>query len=204
MNAKRTPGRPSGSSDAVRQRLIEAARTLFAGNEFNAVSIKRIARSAGVNPAMIHYYFGDKRGLYLAIAEEVLGPLLDHLNPSTEPEDFIRGYTEVLIANPWWPGFLLREVVLGAEDFRAEFAARFGERLRAGLLAPIEARIRGGAMRADLDPRLALLSLMGLVVFPFLARPVAARVLGLNLDEIGADALARHTQAMFRHGVSNE
>lgn len=183
---------------------MQAARALFARNEFTAVSVKRIAASAGVNGAMIHYYFGDKRGLYLAIAEEVLGPLLEHLSASAEPEDFIRGYTEVLMANPWWPGFLLREVVFGADDFRAEFAARFGERMRTGLLAPIARRIQSGGMRADLDPRLTLVSLIGLVVFPFLARPVASRVLGVDLDQVGAAALARHTQMLFRHGVIDE
>lgn len=205
MSKQKTPGRPSGRPpDQVRERLMEAARALFARNEFTAVSVKRIARRAGVNGAMIHYYFGDKRGLYLAIAEEVLGPLLEHLGARAEPEDFIRGYTEVLMANPWWPGFLLREVVFGADDFRAEFAARFGERVRSGLLAPIARRVERGEMRADLDPRLTLMSLIGLVVFPFLARPLASRVLGVDLDQVGAAALAQHTQALFRHGVIDE
>ncbi len=205
MDEVSSPGRPSGRPpDEVRQQLLAAARALFADNEFTAVSIKRIARRAGVNSAMIQYYFGGKRGLYLAIAEEVLGPLLEHLREGADLEAFIKDYTAVLTANPWWPGFLLREVVLGGDDLRASFADRFGTRMRGGLLALLNAGIDGGELRPDLDPRLTLQSLIGLLVFPFLAQPLMRKVLDLDLAEIGAAGLARHTTALFLHGVANE
>ena len=208
MDQAKSPGRPSGRQpDQVRRQLLDAARGLFAGNEFTAVSVKRIARRAGVNSAMIHYYFGDKRGLYLAIAEEVLGPLMTRLQHSGEDpggglEEFIQGYTELLMANPWWPGFLLREIVYGSEDFLGSFAEKFRERMRNSLLARITEEVEGGRLRPDLDPKLTMLSLIGLLVFPFLAQPLANRVLDLELQGLDARSLAAHTAKLFLQGVS--
>ncbi|MBL4819671.1 MAG: TetR/AcrR family transcriptional regulator, partial [Gammaproteobacteria bacterium] len=68
----RTLGRPiGGDSEKVKQKLLDAARQLFISCEFKAVSVRQIAKSAGVNGAMVNYYFGGKRGLYLAMVEQV-------------------------------------------------------------------------------------------------------------------------------------
>ena len=69
-------GRPSGrDSDKVRRNLLEAARDHFLKRDFKAVSLRQIASSAGVNGAMVNYYFGGKQGLYLAMVDEVFESL---------------------------------------------------------------------------------------------------------------------------------
>ena len=50
----------------ARELLLKAAVKLFADNGYMAVSNAQIARVAGVNPSLISYHFGNKRGLYLA------------------------------------------------------------------------------------------------------------------------------------------
>lgn len=65
-----SPGKDAGAHD----RLLEAGRHLFLRQEYQRVSIRRIAERAGVNSAMIAYYLGDKSGLYRAV-------LLSYLNP---------------------------------------------------------------------------------------------------------------------------
>ena len=63
-SSSRGPGRPRAEQALdARQALLDAARELFAREGFDRVSTKRLADEAGVNPAMIHYYFGDKAGL---------------------------------------------------------------------------------------------------------------------------------------------
>ena len=69
-------GRPSGrDSDKVRRDLLAAARDHFLKRDFKAVSLRQIASSAGVNGAMVNYYFGGKQGLYLAMVDEVFESL---------------------------------------------------------------------------------------------------------------------------------
>jgi hypothetical protein len=52
-----------------------------------------------------------------------------------------------------------------------------------------------------LDPRLAFLSLMGMAVFPFVARPVVERVLGIDYDDAFARRFADHTRDLFVNGA---
>ncbi len=52
-----------------RQHLIQVAELLFAQHGYEAVSIRQLAKEAGVNLAMISYYFGSKEGLFAAILE---------------------------------------------------------------------------------------------------------------------------------------
>jgi AcrR family transcriptional regulator len=65
---KRLPGRPR-ADDALRERLMIAARKLFAEQGFDKTSTREIAAAAGGNIALISYYFGGKDELLLAILE---------------------------------------------------------------------------------------------------------------------------------------
>lgn len=62
------PGNSIEKSDK-RQHLIQVAELLFAQHGYEAVSIRQLAKEAGVNLAMISYYFGSKEGLFAAILE---------------------------------------------------------------------------------------------------------------------------------------
>ena len=76
----RRPGRPAGSSD-TRDRILAAARELFARNGFSNTSIRAVAAGAGVDAALVHHYYGTKQQLFAAATElpvdpmVVLGPL---------------------------------------------------------------------------------------------------------------------------------
>src|SRR5215471_11615481 len=70
---RRGRGRPRGASAGnVRERLLHAARDLFLRYGYRAVSSRQIGAAAGVNFAMIRYYFGGKPGLYREILQGVL------------------------------------------------------------------------------------------------------------------------------------
>lgn len=59
----------------ARTKLIHAALELFAENGFDSASVRDIAQKAGQNIGSISYYFGDKKGLYTAVAEEIVGDM---------------------------------------------------------------------------------------------------------------------------------
>lgn len=79
---RRRPGRPAGASD-TRERILASARELFAQNGIDKTSIRAVAAAAGVDPALVHHYYGTKRQLFAAAIHvpidpmEILGPLRD-------------------------------------------------------------------------------------------------------------------------------
>ncbi len=205
----RGPGRPAGGDTAVREALLESARRLFLARGFGSVTIRQIAEAAGCSPATIHYHFGDKLGLYAAMLEAAIEPVARELQAlgdpdRTEPADVaevIRLYTRMLTTNPWIPALIVQEVLTEGGRFRERFIEHFAGRLAPLLVAGIANEQRRGAVRADLDPRLAVLSTISLTVFPFLARPLATRVLGVAIDPDAAERLAEHTIRILYEGI---
>lgn len=66
-------GRRKGSPD-TREAILAAAREQFAERGFDGASVRQIATSAGVDPALVHHYFGTKDGLFLATIEAPMDP----------------------------------------------------------------------------------------------------------------------------------
>ncbi|HCT76022.1 MAG TPA: TetR family transcriptional regulator [Micromonosporaceae bacterium] len=66
-------GRRRGSSDS-RESILDAARRLFADKGFDATTVRAIAADAGVDPAMIHHFFGTKEELFRATLQFPIDP----------------------------------------------------------------------------------------------------------------------------------
>lgn len=149
----RRTGRRSGESTA-RDDILEAARTLFSNNGFDRTTLRQVADSAGVDPALISHYFGNKRGLFVAAVEfpsdpaAVLEPVrtcpLDELAATT-----LRQILQVW-ASPAGPSVIarFRQALTSGEDELVR------DLLTSVILAPIRERLRGTG--EDLDLRLTL------------------------------------------------
>jgi AcrR family transcriptional regulator len=68
-------GRRPGNPD-TRQEILDVARDTFAAVGFTKASIRRIAAAAGVDPALVHHYFGSKDELFLATVQVQVNPRL--------------------------------------------------------------------------------------------------------------------------------
>src|SRR5256714_15669521 len=66
-------GRRPGNQD-TREAIVEAARKAFAERGYDRASIRAIATSAGVDPALVHHYFGTKDELFLATVNAPIDP----------------------------------------------------------------------------------------------------------------------------------
>lgn len=204
----RSPGRPSGDS-AIRERMLEIALREFSAHGFRGVSLTSIAKEAGATPAMIHYYFGNKQGLYEAVLQHALGPILASLQAATEqpPEDedllprFVHDYMRLLAENPQVPSLIVRDVLSPGGQMRDTFVRGFAGRGGRGLRELIRRARKLGALRADLDPDHAALSLLSMAVFPFVGRPVAGQVLEYSIDPERIGELAEHTVQLFYNGA---
>jgi AcrR family transcriptional regulator len=209
---KRQPGRPpAGTDQTVRQQLLTSARGLFAKQGYDAVSIREVAEAARVNPAMIHYYFGSKQGLYEAMLATALAPLIERLGQVLSGADdasalrnFFTLYMRTMGANPWMPPLILREVVVEGGRLRGWFIQQFAAKGGGLLTRLIEREQAAGRIRADADPSMTALSMVSLAVFPFVAMPVASEVFGMRVKDDYLDRLVAHTERVFLQGASPE
>ena len=192
----RQGGRPLADDPRdVRRQLLVAARDLFTRFGFDAVSTRRLAAAADTTPGMIHYYFEDKHGLYRALLEEVIPPVLEGLEaqdgrsaPAMTVQDFISAYLAMFSSNPWLPPLVFREIQESGESFQRHFFERFASRARDLLGGALERERRAGRIREGVDLELAMISVMSLCVFPFMARPMIERLLD---QPVGDDFVKR-------------
>jgi len=190
----------------VRGALLEAARKSFAERGFEAVSLREIAAAAGVNAAMVRYYFGNKQGLYLAILSEGAAPLLAHLERALEqPEvdgeealrEFLVQFAATMAREPWLPQLFMREVLSADGPLREEFVGRFAARGAHALQALLRRDRRQGRLAQDVEPDLGAIAVMSLAWFPFIARPLVEAVLEAPLDADLAGRLAQQGAALL-------
>src|SRR5580704_12073711 len=205
---RRGRGRPNaGEAEDVRKKLLDAARDLFPRYGYRGVSSRQIGAAAGVNFAMIRYYFGGKPGLYREMLQGVLQPArstLDEMSAAhSAPSlaDVLENMTRSWAANPWVAGFVVREVLAPDGPMRAMFLKEFPERLTPVVERLVEGEMAAGKLRADLDPRMLVLSIVSLAIFPFLTLPLTTRVFGVGNDEDFVERFLHHTVDLLARGA---
>jgi len=191
----------------VNKSLLQAAQELFLRYGYRAVSSRQIGAAAGVNFAMIRYYFGGKPGLYREILQGLMPAQLAGLESWAQGgggqlEDILANIARVWAANPWIAGFVLREVLLPGGPMRAMFLREFPERLAPQVERAVKEQMRRGTLRGDLDPKLLVLSVVSLAIFPFLSFALTNRVFGVRHDEEFVLRFIAHTQELLAHGVA--
>jgi len=72
----RRPGRRPGANE-TREAILTAAREAFAARGYEKATIRGIARAAGVDPALVHHFYGPKEDVFKAAVEDVLGPIAE-------------------------------------------------------------------------------------------------------------------------------
>ena len=106
------------SDPTARDHILDAAERLFAARGFPRTTIKQIGHEAGVNSALMYYYFGDKGRLYRQVLHRLVGSLIQGagrgLDAGGSPERrlraFLQAQAETLAANPRFARLLVREL----------------------------------------------------------------------------------------------
>jgi AcrR family transcriptional regulator len=205
---RRAPGRPRAADTDQRERLLEAAIECFTCDGIAAASLRSIALKAGVTPALVHYYFGNKAQLLDAFIAERLVPLVTSLADSVRGEDltarelvtaFVRGMHAAVARAPWWPTIWMREVIGESGALRRVLFGEIAKRVPQVLVTRFAALQRQGEIPADLDPRLLMVSLIGLTLFPLAAAPIWRGL--FDAADIDSARLERHTLALLDHGL---
>jgi AcrR family transcriptional regulator len=154
--------------------------------------MQEIADSAGINKALIHYYFKNKDTLAAAVFQRELRtlvqPVLQTLASELPLEDKVRTvigmYLDRLTALPQMPGYILAEMHFHPERLEALMTSitdshprEMADRVFARLGAQIADAVEAGRM-APMTPHQFMVNLVSLSVFPFASRPLLSLVLG--------------------------
>ncbi len=169
-------------SISTEEQILEAARKVFARKGLEAARMQEIADEAGINKALLHYYFRSKEKLFGLVFREVLGKFIGGmkglLNEDipffSKIEGFIDGYLDILFQNPYLPGFIMMEIHRNPAEIVSFMESRD---------VPIklfESQISKEAAMGnirEIDPRHLVVNMIGLCVFPFIAKPILSGVL---------------------------
>ena len=212
----RRVGRPRirASASDVRSDLLAAAAAAFSARGYDGVSLRDVAKRAGTTAAMVHYYFGDKGGLFAALLDETLASVLERVRSALAArgaagaigegsviELFFDIAHETLGATPWIPRLVLREVLSDEAPFRERFIEGYARPMSLLLRGALREEVKAGRLRADFDVDLGFTSLIALAVFPFIGQPVIERVLEVSFDAAFRARLTVHTKRLVLDGV---
>lgn len=175
----RRTGRRTGHPD-TRQEVLQAARTLFAQRGFTGTSIRGVASAAGVDPSLVHHYFGTKEGLFRAALEMPLDPesLIERIvagGREQAPRRLVETFVAVWDSEESGPAMIsfLRRVIADQES--AELVRDF---IGAALLRTATAHLLGDVDPVEGEVRVGLVvsQMLGLVVLRSVLRvePVAS------------------------------
>jgi TetR/AcrR family transcriptional regulator len=178
-------------------RILDAAHAVFVRRGTAGARMQEIAAEAGVNQALLHYYFRSKDRLSKAAFEraaaQFMPAVIRVLASDFALEDKVARIIDLeldhLARAPYLPGYIISEVAHHPERARQLIAAvtgrapdEVGPHVVATLRKQIEARVRRGTMR-PIAPDQFIVNLMSLCVFPFAARPMIQAMLGLDQRE---------------------
>jgi TetR/AcrR family transcriptional regulator len=181
------------------RQILNAAKTVFLRKGFDGARMQEIADEAGMNKALLHYYFRSKDKLFDAIFQEAFKQFLPRVSGimvSDKPFfekvwGFVESYIDMLLANPHLPIFILNELYRNPERlvniFKESgiqpelFAQQIRKEVDAGNILPV-------------DPRHFIVNMIGLCIFPFVGRPLLQGILfGNDADEYQKFLLQRKT-----------
>lgn len=178
--------------------ILEAAGKVFTQKGFAAARMEDIAKEAGINRALLHYYFRSKDKMFDLIFDqrvhEFFSGLGEIILSERNLEEKIRAIIEheitVLLAHPYLPIFVLQEVNQNPERM-LEHARKAGAHpsiLLKKFSIQVKEEIKKGKIRA-IDPSQLLMNIMSMAIYPFIAKPVIKTI--LETDDVGFEIVMK-------------
>ncbi len=171
-----------GEPEKTRAAILRAALEEFAHEGVTGARTDEIARSAGVNKALLYYYFKDKEGLYSAVLEQVFTGLYTRVNAVLDREDlgprekmlsYVETHFDYIASSPVYPRLVQRELMRTGRyslSLVSRIMEKHGRPVYTKLLKLIETGSESGEFRRVDHPN-TLTSILGVIVFYFISLP---------------------------------
>jgi len=175
-------------SKETEEKILKAATAVFTKKGRAGTSMQDIAVEAGINRTLLNYYFRSKDKLFDQVFQNVFLQFMPAINERLKSdksiidriEDVIDHYFFILIDNPMIPVFIFQELTSNP----ARLVRNFREE---GLdpsyfISLLRDEMSKGNLR-KMDPRIIIVNLLSMVIFPFAARPVIENLMFEGSDE---------------------
>lgn len=155
-------------------KIKDTAKKLFTSKGYLSTTIRDIAKESQVNIALINYYFRSKENLFRVIMEESFEqlfkqiiPIINNKNTSLEEkiESLVNNYLEFLLEFPELPLFMLNELKNNPKHLEAKINLK-SKLSKSSLLSQLKAK------NSEINPLHFVFNLLGMLVFPFIMKPV--------------------------------
>lgn len=185
---------------STEERIKAAARKVFHQKGFAGTRTRDIAEEAGINHAMLNYYFRSKEKLFEMVMIETMAQFFKGVNLMLNDEStsldekidlIVSNYVDLLLKEPELPTFILNEVRPNPQAFVEQNPIK--EALTHSVLTRqyAEAVARGEITEPNLMQ--AILNVIGLVIFPFIAKPILTSIINIPEEQYKALILQRKT-----------
>jgi len=206
--AQRSEAAPVPLDADSETRILDAAHAVFVRRGTAGARMAEIAREAGVNHALVHYYFRSKQRLAEAVFRRAASQLFpamlavfaSELSIEEKVRRIVSAQVDMLLENRYLPAYLLAELNHYPERAELLLSSIAGAtpdvvrpRLFGKLAEQLEAAVREGTLR-PISPQAFVLNLVSMVVYPFAARPFVMAVMGLDDARFTAMMQQRKTE----------
>jgi TetR/AcrR family transcriptional regulator len=192
-----------GQPEQSRAAILSAAVREFAREGVSAARTDAIARSAGVNKALLYYYFKDKEALYRAVLDEVFSgvraaignALSQDLPPKERLCTYVRAHFDYIASHPLYPRIVHAEFLSAAKN--PSRLQRVAKEYFRPVFADVAKLLREGAESGDfrrVDPVQFIPSVVAIIVFYFATAPIMKVVTGF--DPMAPERLAQRRAAV--------
>ncbi len=187
---------------STEEKIKNAARIVFHKKGFSATRTRDIAEEAGINLALLNYYFRSKEKLFDIIVLETMQAFFKSINQvfndssttlESKIETLVVNYIDLLIANPDIPLFILSELKNNHKDLLIKIGMKEAM-MKSYFLKQYQEKVKNGKI-SPMQPLQFMMNLMGMTVFPFIASPVL-RNLG-DLTQKDFDTLMRERKLLI-------
>jgi TetR/AcrR family transcriptional regulator len=204
----RTTAKPKfgsrGKPEVTRAAILQAAVQEFAQSGMDGARTDAIASAAGVNKALLYYYYHDKERLYGAALDHAFGQLSERmmavldrdLPPAEKIRVYLGEYFDFIAGHPHYRSLVQREMMRAGHG--SPHLPRIGKRYFQPLFLRLSELIRAGIAAGDfrpVDPVHFIPSMIALVVFYFTSAPVMRAVTGV--DPLSPERLAQRRAAVL-------
>jgi len=193
--------------DTTEEKILEAAKNVFVVKGMEGARMQEIADEAGINKALLHYYFRTKERLFEAIFSGIIKwafPKIMNIVQSeagivSKIEQVIDAYIELLIQHPFIPGFVLKELNRDPSGV-FKMVVKFGINPQMVFDQIQQAMDRGEIIR--MNPRHLAANILSMCVFPFAVRPILSFVMFKD-DPSGLEAFYAERAEVIKKFVIN-
>lgn len=187
-------GKTKRTKEGAEEKIIQAARKLFTERGFDSVKTRDIAAEAGINLALLNYYFRSKENLFEIIMKENMTRFMDVIldivnNKETSIKDKIKGlvsnYIDMLLASPNIPLFVLSNAK--PDDMRMKMREKVQSSY---FMEQINKGIKKGKISKVTGPHI-MMNITGLTIFPFISKNIFQANNGITNEQFEAMMMER-------------